>query len=221
MTVDELLGWCVVANVTAETFHGEGGVEARSGLKHFAPGAKIWVLPPQWGDGGQDVFVVGAHRGTRGRLVRMVVPRVHLTNFRVRGIYQPAVRRELTAEWKERGTPRQWESREEAEEVAVSWALDATVQAGVRQPSRREDFFHCVRLVRAGESEYALREVMSPAVSLEIGVVFRDRQEVDAVAELRELLDTIEAGGVANWARNPLWPVVRAVAGKVVSLLSR
>ncbi|WP_346127512.1 hypothetical protein [Lentzea roselyniae] len=37
--MDELLGWCVAA----ETFHGEGGVEARSGLKHFAPGAKMWV----------------------------------------------------------------------------------------------------------------------------------------------------------------------------------
>ncbi|GAA2794527.1 hypothetical protein [Crossiella cryophila] len=43
----ELLAWCVVANVAAETAHGPGGQESRQGLKHFAPGAKVWVLPPQ------------------------------------------------------------------------------------------------------------------------------------------------------------------------------
>ncbi len=70
--------FCVAANVAEETAHGDGGLELRRGIKHFAAGAKVWVLPPQWGDGGAQVIVAGYHRGTQGRgLVRIVVPRQH------------------------------------------------------------------------------------------------------------------------------------------------
>ena len=41
---------CVVANVAGETAHGKGGLDIHQGLQHFAAGAKVWVLPPQWGD---------------------------------------------------------------------------------------------------------------------------------------------------------------------------
>jgi hypothetical protein len=43
----ELAAFCVVASIAAETAHGEGGLELRRGVKHFPPGAKVWVLPPQ------------------------------------------------------------------------------------------------------------------------------------------------------------------------------
>src|SRR5689334_13524308 len=49
--------FCVAANVAEETAHGEGGLELRRGIKHFPTGAKVWVLPPQWGDGGAKVIV--------------------------------------------------------------------------------------------------------------------------------------------------------------------
>jgi hypothetical protein len=49
------------------TAHGEGGLELRRGLRYFAPGAKVWVLLPQWGDAGAQVIVAGYHRGTQGR----------------------------------------------------------------------------------------------------------------------------------------------------------
>ncbi len=69
---------------------GFSGQEVRQGLKHFAPGAKVWVLPVIWGDGGESVFVVGRHRGAHDRgYIRIVVDRRHLTDFRVRGIYSP------------------------------------------------------------------------------------------------------------------------------------
>lgn len=111
--------WCVVANVATETVQGE---DIRRGLKHFAPGTKVWVLPPQWGDGGEHLVVVGRHRG-QGRLARMVVGRRHLVGFRVRGVYSPAVYRELTRPWKRRsqGNPRLWGSRDEAEHAAQAW----------------------------------------------------------------------------------------------------
>lgn len=198
MTVDELLGWCVVANVAAD------------GLKHFSPGTKVWVLPPQW-DGTESVIAVGRHRGRgHGRLVRLVMPRVQLGNFRVRGVYQPAVHRELTKSWKDWGSLRQWESAEHAEMFAAFWALDATVQAGVRRPAQRVALFHYVRWLMSGENEYAIREVTDADMSFEIGVLFRDQQEIDAVRELRELL-----------GNNELWPVVGMVADRVQALLSR
>jgi hypothetical protein len=120
---DAPLGFCVAANVAGETTHGDGGVDIRSGVQHFSAGAKVWVLPPQWGDGGQDLMVVGHHRGTHGRgYSRIVMPRRHLTNFRVQAIYQPALLRALVAPQDRYPTvPRQWLGREEAEEFALMW----------------------------------------------------------------------------------------------------
>ncbi|MGW6929060.1 hypothetical protein ACWGE0_03285 [Lentzea sp. NPDC054927] len=210
--MDELLGWCVVANVAA------------TDLKHFSPGTKLWVLPPQWGDGGQDVVVVGKHRGSPGPLSRMVVPRVHLTDFRVRGVYQPAVHRQLTKEWKRgRSVPGQWESQEAAEKVVEWWARDAAIHAGVRRPLKRVDFYHRLAQVLPGHvlQQWAVQDVVNPELSFELGEVFRDQQEVDAVRELRELLDTITTSGVANRGNNELWPVVGTTAGKIQALLIR
>jgi hypothetical protein len=117
--------FCVVANVAEETAHGEGGLELRRAVKHFAAGAKVWVLPPQWGDGGAQVIVAGYHRGARGRgLVRMVVSRRHLTGFRVKAVYSPSVARELTKPLTELGrdrAPVMWPTREEAVQAAARW----------------------------------------------------------------------------------------------------
>lgn len=121
----ELLAWCVVANVAEVTRHGHGGADEQRGLKHFTAGAKVWVLPPQWGDGGESPFVVGHHRGGAHRgYVRMVVERRHLTNFRVRGIYSPVVIDAATAPWdKHPNGPSLWESRDQAEDVTRAWSL--------------------------------------------------------------------------------------------------
>jgi len=115
----QLAAFCVVANVAEETASGEGGLTVRAGARHFAAGAKVWVLPPQWGDGGDQLIVAGHHRGTRGRrgLARMVMPRRHLTGFRVQGVYSPAVIRALTRPLTELGSghaPRLWATRQQA-----------------------------------------------------------------------------------------------------------
>jgi hypothetical protein len=113
----EAFGWAVVANVARETLHGPAGADTREGLRHFAAGAKVWVLPAQWGDGWQDALVVGLHRGP-GRYVRMVVPLRHLDQFRVQAVYHPAVIRQLTRPQDGRqGSPRQWSSEVEAAET--------------------------------------------------------------------------------------------------------
>lgn len=125
MEVDQAppLAWCVVANVAQETAQGPGGLEIRTGTRHFAAGAKLWVLPPQWGDGGDKLFVVGRHRGGRG-LIRLVAQRRHLTGFRVRMIYSPAVLRSILRAARSNGrVPRLWTDRAEAEAAAARWRV--------------------------------------------------------------------------------------------------
>ncbi|MDP9094863.1 MAG: hypothetical protein M3N95_18485 [Actinomycetota bacterium] len=115
MAEEQLLTWCVVANVV-----GDGG---SGGTRHFSPGTKVWVLPPQWGDGGEDVFVAGHHRGQRGGLVRMVLPRRHLVAFRVKPVYSFSVMAQLERPWRDdQSRARMWSSKDEAEQVVAIWS---------------------------------------------------------------------------------------------------
>ena len=74
--------------------------------------------------------MVGYHRGTRGRgLARIVIPRRHLTRFRVQGLSSPALIHALTRPLAELGwdsPPRQWETRQQAEQIAAIWQHRAT-----------------------------------------------------------------------------------------------
>lgn len=104
--------WCVVANMIRERPYGPGGKEIRRGSKHFAPGAKLYCFPALWGDGYEQIQVVGRHRATH-RYVKMIVSSAWLTNWRVQLVYSPHVIRELWPAWD--GTER---SREEAQRLA-------------------------------------------------------------------------------------------------------
>ncbi|MFF4381563.1 hypothetical protein [Kitasatospora sp. NPDC001547] len=125
----EPLGICLVANVAQETSHGEGGLEIHKGLRHFAPGAKLWIAPPAWGDGGENVIVAGRHRGSHRRYVRMVIKSRFLVDFRVRAVYSPALVRALTeaepSAEKEFGARFLWPP-DQAESWARSWNTPKT-----------------------------------------------------------------------------------------------
>jgi hypothetical protein len=78
------------------------------------------------GDGGADQMIIaGHHRGTHGRgFARMVLARLHLTGFRVQGVYSPALIRALTRPLSELGrdhAPRLRKTRYEAEHAATIW----------------------------------------------------------------------------------------------------
>ena len=90
--------WCVVANVVAARPYGEGGKETRRGTTHFAPGAKLYCLPPLWGDGYEKIEVVGRHRASH-RYVTMVVRSRWLTNWRAALVYSPHVIAALVGHW--------------------------------------------------------------------------------------------------------------------------
>jgi hypothetical protein len=106
--------WCLVGNVVEDHAFGESK-ELRRGSKHFRPGAKVYCLPPQWGDGYEKVVVVGIARRPR-RWITVVMPGALITNWRAKVVYKGEVTRRLRAGFE--GRNRQWKSREEVE----SWA---------------------------------------------------------------------------------------------------
>ncbi|BCJ39463.1 hypothetical protein GCM10010168_62890 [Actinoplanes ianthinogenes] len=83
--------WCIVANVVDERPYGPGGAERRRGLRRFAPGAKVWVPDGFAGIGYETVTVIGRPRGSQ-RYSIVHVRTEHLTNWRIRPVYSPAVR---------------------------------------------------------------------------------------------------------------------------------
>lgn len=236
----ELLAWCVVANVAAETYHGDGGQDVQQGLKHFSPGAKLWVIRPQWGDS-DEVLVIGRHRGggRRRRLTRIVVPRAHLVNFRVRGVYDPAVHRELTRPWAHWGEHllRQWESQEEAELVAGWWNRTQVESGGVRQPRKRAELIQFLN-VFAGTglgtsgllwgTSTVLHSMFGnpPDPAGAVGRLLRDNDEVAAVDQVVGPLAAIAADlgpgpTVDGYLAHPRWPEVATAAATAHDLLTQ
>ena len=84
--------WCLVANVRDYPVDELFNVikKERRETKHFAPGARVYVYPVQWGDGWDRMVVVGRKKGTR-RVVRKVIPGSMLEDFRLRRVYSPTV----------------------------------------------------------------------------------------------------------------------------------
>jgi hypothetical protein len=89
--------WCVVANVVAEQLAGEDR-EIRRGTKHFSAGTKVYCYPPLWGDGYENIKVIGRHRGSR-KLVEMVMPSKGLMNWRAKMVYSPFVLARMKGHW--------------------------------------------------------------------------------------------------------------------------
>lgn len=104
----------MVANVASLTAHQDAGLELQRGLKHFSPGAKLWVLPEQGrGYGPGRLVTIGQHRGS-SRYIRIVVARRHLQRFRPQGVYSPAVYRAMQY-------MRLWPNRDDIARLALEW----------------------------------------------------------------------------------------------------
>ena len=113
--------WSVVANVVHQSSYGTGGLEKRSGTKHFAAGAKVFPIYFFWGMAGERVKVVGHHRKSH-RFIYITMPARHLANWRTELVYSPYVIRRV---WKEgellRFGPGTDAARLRAEEIAAGY----------------------------------------------------------------------------------------------------
>jgi hypothetical protein len=81
--------WPAVANVVPERPYGPGGAETRRGPKHFAPGAKLYII--DWYAGMCEHLIgVGQHWVSK-RFMTLVIAVKLAENLRARACFHPAI----------------------------------------------------------------------------------------------------------------------------------
>lgn len=81
--------WIAVGNIVRERPYGPGGAETRLGTKHFAPGAKVYII--NWYAGMcRRIIVVGLHRKSK-RFITLALDVRLVENLRPKVCYDPAV----------------------------------------------------------------------------------------------------------------------------------
>lgn len=81
--------WCLVGNIVQEHKFGENG-EILLGTKHFAPGAKVYCAPAQWGDGYEHIVVIGSPRHGN-RFIEIVIPFKYVEELRIQKVFNPSL----------------------------------------------------------------------------------------------------------------------------------
>lgn len=81
--------WCLVGNIVKEHEYGEEH-EIRYGTKQFSYRTKVYLAPIQWGDGYENVIVIGLPRHGY-KIIEIVTKSKYIENFRMQKVYKPAI----------------------------------------------------------------------------------------------------------------------------------
>ena len=81
--------WCLIGNIIGEHFHGENK-EIKFGTKHFSPKTKVYCFQVSWGDGYENIKVIGRHRKT-DKKVKIIVNSRYITNWRLQKVFNPFI----------------------------------------------------------------------------------------------------------------------------------
>lgn len=81
--------WALVGNIKEEREYGENH-EIRKGTKQFSGGTKVYLSCGHWGDGYEQVNVIGKPRHSWD-YIQIIMPRKFIENFRMQKVYKPAV----------------------------------------------------------------------------------------------------------------------------------
>lgn len=81
--------WCLVGNIVKTHEFGENH-EIKYGSKHFSAGTKVYMAPVQWGDGYEQIYVIGKPRHGHN-YITIIMRREYIENIRLRKVYNPAV----------------------------------------------------------------------------------------------------------------------------------
>ncbi len=75
--------WCLKANIWEE------------GTSRFRPGTKVYLFPPLWGDGYENIKVIGKDKETK-KFIEIIVSYKKLGNFRVDKTSKPDIMSRLS-----------------------------------------------------------------------------------------------------------------------------
>jgi len=89
--------WCLVGNIVDERFSGKTKM-LEEGTKHFRAGAKLYCIDAFWGMGGERYTVIGLPRKSN-KLIKIVIDRKFITNFRVQKVFDKRVINSGGATW--------------------------------------------------------------------------------------------------------------------------
>ncbi len=81
--------WCLVGNIVENHEYGETK-EKMIGTKHFRPGAKVYMAPANWGDGYENIIVIGRPRHNKN-YIEIIMRSKYTENYRIQKVYQPFV----------------------------------------------------------------------------------------------------------------------------------
>jgi hypothetical protein len=126
--------WIAVANIIRERHYGPGGAEIRLGTKHFAPGAKVYIID-WYGGMCQRIVVVGLHRKSK-RYITLTIDVRLVENLRPKVCYDPTVIAKFKEHYPSKPQGRfrytDWLTKEFAETVCQAiphWQLNYKVSA--------------------------------------------------------------------------------------------
>lgn len=88
--------WALVGNIIGEHEYGEEK-EIRYGTKHFSSGTKVYCAPAHWGDGYENIVVIGKHRKSP-KYIETIIPAKMVENFRLQKVYKPVVLQKMESE---------------------------------------------------------------------------------------------------------------------------
>ncbi len=110
--------WCLVGNIVQSHTYGEEH-EIRYGSKQFAPGAKVFIAPANWGDGYENVIVIGCPRRCR-HYIEIIMRSDLIENVRSKKVYAPFLLKMMDeSQYTWWGSSE--EDRECIESLAASW----------------------------------------------------------------------------------------------------
>lgn len=86
---EKMWRWCLVGNVVKNHPYGESK-DIPIGTKHFQPGAKVYMAPANWGDGYENIVVIGCPRRTK-HYIEVIMRSILIENFRLKKVYEPFI----------------------------------------------------------------------------------------------------------------------------------
>lgn len=81
--------WCLVGNIVQEHEYGEDH-EIKYGTQQFSRGTKVFLAPAQWGDGYENIVVIGLPR-YGNKYIEVITRSEYIENYRVKKVYKPAI----------------------------------------------------------------------------------------------------------------------------------